>query len=254
MPRTPRYVPEDWTAIRAAVYAWASAASGLPTIWKHPSAPAPTKSYVSIGTLTGPRPIGQTSQESSVAIVVGTVAPSTLYRVTIEGVNYDFTSDASPTAAEIAAGLVATLPLATGAQVSTAFGAATVVLLPDLEDGDEIGVSANLAARIAVSQIGDGEWTVSVDVHSDGMETAPPVAIGLARSLQDELFLEALREAGVSVRTVEGVRRPLLTRNGAWEDRAGFDVRFGVATRTRTLIDWIEIIGEITGTYDGGAP
>lgn len=254
MPRTPRYIPEDWTTIRAAVYAWASGASGLPTIWKHPSAPAPTKNYVSIGTLTGPRPIGQTSQESSVAIQILTVTSGALYRVTIEGVNYDFVADGTATAAEIAAGLVAVLPLVTGAHVSTAFGASPVVLLPDLDDGDEIGVSANLAARIAVSQLGEGEWTVSVDVHSDGMETAPPLAIGLARSLQDELFLEALREAGVSVRSVEGVRRPLLTRNGAWEDRAGFDVRFGVATRTRTLLDWIEVIGEITGTFDGGAP
>lgn len=79
--------------------------------------------------------------------LVPTVQNSTLYRVTINGVNYDFTSDASATISEILAGIVAATALA---GVNTSSDGATVTFSNLTGQPFNITQSANLT----VSRLG----------------------------------------------------------------------------------------------------
>lgn len=79
--------------------------------------------------------------------IVPTVQNSALYRVTIDGVNYDYTSDASATVAEILAGIVAVVSISDVNAISD--GAA--VRLEDLT-GAEFGVA--VSPNLTISQVG----------------------------------------------------------------------------------------------------
>lgn len=78
---------------------------------------------------------------------VATIANTTLYRVTLNGVNCDYTSDGTATGPEIQAGLVAAINASSQASVLTAApgGGNTVVITSDTAGlGFSITVSANL--------------------------------------------------------------------------------------------------------------
>lgn len=89
--------------------------------------------------------VADVAQISNVAIA--TVANTTLYRVTINGVNCDYTSDASATGAEIQAGLIAAINASSEApNVTAAAGAGTSVDVTSdvVGQGFSISPSANL--------------------------------------------------------------------------------------------------------------
>lgn len=88
--------------------------------------------------------------------IVPTVQNSALYRVTIDGVNYDYTSDASATVAEILAGIVAAVSISDVNAISD--GAA--VRLEDLT-GAEFGVA--VSANLTISQVGSRVIARTVD-------------------------------------------------------------------------------------------
>jgi hypothetical protein len=252
MARAPKYVPEHWDGVLAAIYTWASTTTPLAADWKNQAAPSLALPYIGIGTITPPGPIGLTSPQRARAVRVITVGPAaTLYRITIEAVNYDYTTVDGDGAAEIVEGLLDAL----GVLGSSFFFDASGLVL-NIASDDVVTVSANLLEKTALYRVGESEFTLSVDVYAstEGVnpEQAAPYAIWLARSLEDDDKLEALRIAGLAVVEVIGARRPLLIKNASWEDRIGFDVRFRVLTRTGILIDWIESAGEISGTFSGG--
>lgn len=247
----PRYIPEDFdTIMRPAIYAWLDNATALAVVWKNQGAPAPTKPYVALGVASPPSDIGQPWMAGPRAIRI-VAANTTLYRVTVSGINYDYMSDADATLAEIRAGLIAALPVNT-AQASPHF--LDVILLTDVISSSAIiVVSAELTLQMVFYQVGVAEFTVSVDVYSDALESASGIASGLALTLHDEMRLEALRAAGLAFVDVRGERRFPIARDGNIEDRAGFDVIFRAATRTAELGTYIEtadldvgIVGTVT--------
>lgn len=266
MPLAPRYVPEDWATIaRPAIFAWARDAAALlgiasgRVIWKNQAGPSPLKPYVAIGTMAPPNPVGEPWGDGPRAVRVTSVLDATLYRVTLAGVDYDFVSGAGATAAQIVAGLVAVIVAGLGVGAASVSGHFTDVLLlsddPELIPGDAtIETSAELQARLVRYQTGNVEWTVSIDVYADAQAGEPEsiavsASAALQRSLDDEGLLEALRVAGLAVVGVAGARRLPTARDGRWEDRAGFDVRFRALSRVASLSDWIEDPGPLTGTF-----
>lgn len=105
---------------------------------------------------------GQTIQPERIAIgrcankptqkytLTPTVLNSTLYRVIINGTNYDFTSDASATDAEIVAGLIAVIN-ADAALTLTASGTTTLVLTGDAA-GNYNAVAVDNVDRLSIIQ------------------------------------------------------------------------------------------------------
>lgn len=256
----PRYMPEDWVAImRPALHTWARTAAARygvadgRTIWKHQArAPAPAKPYVAIGTLAPPTPEGQSWELGPRAVRIAVVANSTLYRVTIDADDFDFTSDADATVEEIRTGLIAAI----GAAASPSPHFPEVLLLSDeLVPADAfLAVSAELELHLVQYKVGESNFTLSVDVYVDPADgqaesSAVLVAAGMMRSLEDEPHLEALRTAGLAVVGVTGSRRFPSARDGGWEDRAGFDVQLRALGRSASLITWIEDAGPLEGSF-----
>lgn len=85
-------------------------------------------------------------------ITVSTVANSTLYRVTIDSVNYDFTSDSDATNLEIAVGLASALAAASAVVTVVNNGDGSLLLTAaDLETAFSVAVTANLTASAVYS-------------------------------------------------------------------------------------------------------
>lgn len=99
---------------------------------------------------------------------IDTITASTLYRVTLDAVNYDTTSDVSPTRAEIVAGILADLNAVTGVTA--------------LDGGDDpnglplIVVETDAASTIAVT----GPMTAFPAVRTAATCTATGAVVGLA--------------------------------------------------------------------------
>lgn len=247
----PRFVPEDWaTIMRPALHTWASGAAitfGITsgrTIWKHQArAPSPPKPYVAIGALAPPTPVGQSWEDGPRAVRVLTAIDLTLYRLTIDGVNYDFTSGVGTTIPLIVAGLIVALA---GAGATSPHFSNVVLLSDTLILGNAVmTVSAQLELVLVQYQVGETTFTLSVDVYADPVDGEPEsialsVITGMMRSLENAPVVEAFQTAGLAVRGIAGARRFPTARDGGWEDRAGFDVRFGALGRTAVLITWIE--------------
>ncbi len=263
MPAPVRYFPEDWESImRPAIQAlFAGVNSAVPVVWKNQTtAPLPSKPYAAIGVLALPTPVGHAFAGNARAAVVELVQNATLYRITIAGVNYDYTSDADATASEIVAGLIAAINagvLGPNAAAASPHFNTALVLSESVPSAAVISVgAANLSLRLVSYKIGTAELTVSVDVYDDvqpneAESSAVAIAGALKLALEADGRLEALRAAGLAFVSTAAARRLPAVRDAAWEDRAGFDALFRATSRTAELTYWIEtvLIGEgVQGT------
>ena len=85
------------------------------------------------------------TQVAQVETLTPTVQNSTLYRVSIDGVDYEFTSDVDATASEIVAGLLALINADVNCKM-TASGTATLILTADnAGESHTVGSTPNLA-------------------------------------------------------------------------------------------------------------
>jgi hypothetical protein len=255
-----KFHPEDWAEMLQAVRDWAAAnvpqASTDPSWYvafgkRVPSAPQPPKPFVAINILVGPIQDGQGDSAaalfSGVAVVVKNVINSQLYRVVYDGMNADFTSDASATRQEILTGLIASVNAVAGSAV-----ASQVLDVVHISGDETVDVDAdpNLALRRISSTESEGTVTFQVDCigrdDAEGSGLPGPMfesvaaASALRLSLETEEALEGLRNAGWAFITVEGERKPDLVVGSVWEDRSGFDVRLRCRMRDLRLGDFIE--------------
>lgn len=140
------------------------------------------------------------------ATLVPTVQNSALYRVTIDGVNYDYTSDASATVAEILAGIVAAVSISDVNAISD--GAA--VRLEDLTGAEfSLAVSANLTiSRIGSRVIARTVENIAEAVSAGDLNTIVTLVAGwtsvnnvgagtVGRALESDAELRARYPLGV---------------------------------------------------------
>ena len=102
----------DWTAVYSALYGWAYGAIGWTTVWADQPAPRPDYPYLLLDIIADGKEGGLDEVTREVDLtrardikVTPTAENNTLYRVTINGTDYDYTSDADATVAEISSGL-----------------------------------------------------------------------------------------------------------------------------------------------------
>lgn len=245
------YCPEDWAAQIDAIGDWLESETSLEVIEKNQNGPSPTKSYVGTGVLAPPIPVGRSWPQSFLAVQVISLIDLDVYTVTLGVTPYSFTADADATTAEVVAGLVAAIP---GAESSTAFPGVVILAGHDLET--LIAVTTNLRPKRLDFRVAESEFTLSVDCYAAKQasgaspETAIPLVMPLWLSVEREDVQERLRDAGLAILEVLGVRRLPVTKNGAWEDRAGFDLRLRTLTRSGSLLDYIETVAT-EGVVDG---
>ena len=102
----------DWTAVYSALYGWAYGAIGWTTVWADQPAPRPDYPYLLLDIISDSKEGGIDEVTRSIDLtrardikVTPTAQNNTLYRVTINGTDFDYTSDADATIAEITSGL-----------------------------------------------------------------------------------------------------------------------------------------------------
>lgn len=110
----------------------------------------------------------RTAKIAQVVTITPTAVNSTSYTVTVDGVDYVFVSDASATASEIVAGLLAAINADSNAVV-TASGTVTLIITADVAgQGFSHSVGANLAEVVTTANNGVVEDIILVDaVNSD---------------------------------------------------------------------------------------
>lgn len=255
------FFPENLATMMGAIYDWIeSQALGAAVVWAKQDSPAPPKPYVTINLLVPPVPEGQAEHRKLFAIVVDAVLPLTLYTVTINGVDFSHTSDASPTASEIRNGLI--LAINAGTEPVTA-GAVLddQTLALELERGatsPTIMVSANLLCKLADMAIAHAVATFSINAYADDnpstgtFDQDQVIAKSIELSLDKGSVLEGLHVGGWSTATIEGVRKPDVLQAARWEKRSGFDARLRCTTRTIDLTDFIEEADLGTGIVGEG--
>lgn len=106
----------DWATKYSAIYSWVFGASDWATRWADQNAPRPDYPYLLLDVISDTGLGGVPEISKSIDLtrvrnirVTPTAANNTLYRVTINGTDFDFTSDADATVAEICAGLTAAI-------------------------------------------------------------------------------------------------------------------------------------------------
>lgn len=253
-----QYIPEDWDAMLQAVYDWARTAvpAGVTVVWSQQNAPSIPTPFVRLNLITPPIPQGQHEQRNTGSgVLVSSVLPSTLYRVTINGTNFDFTTGLSPTALQIRNALMTEIDAGSEPVTTQAVRDDLFTLLVDPGETITVSVTTNLKQKIAHQYLGEATATFSVDVLVNPQANdAVAVAVDLQNSLEVDSFLENLRVAGWAVISLENIRSPDTVVGAAWEGRAGFDLRLRCRSRRLDVIDFLEFTGVGTGVVGSIAP
>lgn len=168
-------------------------------------------------------------------VTVGTLQNNTLYRITINGVNFDFTSDADATTAEIEAGLTAAVN--GGSEPVTAVDGTGVVLTADVAgDPFTITVSANLTntattankniqTELAAVVLEDNDWycliscsRVKKDITraAEFIEARPKIYI--AASTDSDIFTDATTDVVTALVAAAYDRTALIAKKGGVTD------------------------------------
>lgn len=240
--------PADSAAMLQGLYDWARfGAAGARVVWAKQGAPgrssppAPPLPFVVIDLLVPPVEEGQLERVlEGAAIRVLVVQASTLYSVLVEGLPYVFTSSATPTLAEVVAGLSAALQAAPEITVE-GLGLDTIVLLPRAGEAPVFAVQDETLLEHAVPEVllGSGMGTLAVQVLADD-GTAASMAKRIELSADASRGIELLDLAGWVGVTVEDVGRRDAFDDGRWEDRLGFDLRIRCRTRRVDAVQWVE--------------
>lgn len=257
--------PIAWGTIEDAIVAWFEGATGLTTIWRHQSAPQPAHPFASL-LITGPRKIGGQDElryltDYPVKALNVKITPlaqnTTKYTVTINGTDFDYTSDADATVAEITAGLTGVINA--GAEPVTATDNSTdldvvgdggVLFTLDLDDdydGDQLSYANNDAGHeVGIEVSGMREITVSCQAYVERPDSLDPTkhALHLMSVAQSSLglpaTLAALSAAGLAVVDEGDVTDISEVIGEAFASRANMDVRFGLASNVEERTGYID--------------
>jgi hypothetical protein len=195
---------------------------------------------VRIDILTPPVAEGQAEHRSAVAIQVSQLA-NTEYALTIDGIDYAVTSSEEPATNEVRDALIEAINASEADVTAGALRDDVLVLEPWTND---IAVGSNLVQKLARYALCNAIITFSVDAYSSD-DSAVAIAKRIELGLDNEVAMETLRAGGWSTASVEGVRKPDAISGGAWETRAGFDMRLRCCTRTVELIPYLEHVEPI---------
>ena len=262
------HVPEDWTAMRQAIWEWVRAEvdPGVEVVWAKQPVPAPPKPYVYIQVILPPARVGQDDIQN---------AEGCAFRFTLSPINptpfvYTFTmkeldgtvivSKPKIFATAVTSDLAA-LSCAGAINGSEYPGFSAKVLTVDpasvyvtRDNGQPFTMEVtepDVALKLVEQLVGARTATFSLDVIApkpalDAVDPAADadlalrIAAQLVNSLEAPDVDERLKVAGWGVIGVEGTRKPDQVAGSIWEDRAGFDVRLACRSRRMRLVDWIE--------------
>ena len=262
---TPAYFPEDYAAMRQALFTWADGEmvrGGFPTgrvVFGDQRIAHPAKPYVVIDLLTPPAPVGQAEKRvaDGLAVRVVNVLDANTYTVTINGTPAPFLSGVNATDVEIRDGLIAAINAGpepvTAAPISAApFASSTLIIRADVKGVlFTIAVDVNLACKIANGTYGNRRAVYTVDAIADEVSPDDPdpaanadaairIAGALHASLESDRVLELFGGAGWGLELVTALRRPSVFAGAQFEDRSGFDLQLSCRSRDVDLIDWID--------------
>lgn len=262
--------PINWTAIENAIQDWFSGATGLTTIWRDQSAPQPDYPFATLLTIAGPTQIhGQDEQRETtdatraLDVKITPIAQAnTKYTVTINGNDYDFTSDATPTVVEITAGLktaidggsepVTVTDNGTDLDIVGNAGVRFTIEVTDDYDGSQISWANNdTGHEVQLETAGFREFTVSCQAYVTKPDSRDPAKnakhlMSLAQSaLGMYSYRTTLNAAGVSVIEPGAITNIDEILEDAFVSRANMDVRFLCASSAlgNEDIGYIETVG-----------
>lgn len=265
----------DWSAAYSALYTWANSAIGWSTVWADQPAPRPDFPYLVLDVISDVKEGGLDEVSEDVDLtrardvrITPTVANNTLYRVTINGTDHDFTSDADATLAEISAGIAAAVTA--GAEPVTATDNGTSV---DVLGDDEAG-NPGTPGLFTITITGPASWTNNdagneVEITATGSTAFTLNVQGFARNsatdyqatdpsrnpyaqlttLRASLGLPSvqasLRAAGIAVIEELGITDLSEEVEDTFLGRASMDVRMRALS---SLTEYIGFIAHVSGT------
>ena len=152
---------------------------------------------------------------AQVETLTPTVLNTTLYRVTINGEDYEFTSDADATAAEIVAGLLALINADANCKM-VASGTTTLILTAD-NDGEASSVSASTNLTIAHTSANHGliEDIQAIQQVNDDWYCLILTSREDFEILQAAAFIEALRKIFIAANDETAIKTASTTDLGS---------------------------------------
>lgn len=273
----------DWSSIYAALYAWAHNAIGWSTVWADQPAPRPDYPFLLLDVISDRKEGGLDEVSCDIDLtrardvkVTPTAANNTLYRVTINGTDYDYTSDADATVAEITSGLVSAINGGADPVAATDNGTDF-----DLAGDDEAGnpgtpglfnlettgplawVNNDTGNEVAVRTTGSTEFTLNVqgfarNTTTDYQATDPARnAYAQLTTLRASLGLPSvqatLRAAGMAVIQELGITDLSEEVDDTYLSRATLDVRLRTLSALTEYVGYIQHVSgasEYQGTHD----
>jgi hypothetical protein len=238
------YVPDDWPAMKQAVYDWAlaSAGAGVNVYWSKQDAPMPPTPRVRLDMVTPLIAVGRDERRGSgVIVIVSTVSDLSTYTVTVNGTDYSFVSGVDATTEQIRDGLIAQL---SGFEVSVF--TSDSLKIEDVTVSDTLETTTNLSCKIAFVTLGVRRIMFSVDVMDD--DDAIILSEKLRGSLESELAVQGLQNACWAFTVVEADRKLDIVNGSEWELRSGFDMTMFARSRRIDFVDWIDE-AEAVGAY-----
>lgn len=276
--------PIPWTSVMTAIHSWVESATGITARWADQPEPRADYPYVLLDIVSGPLKEGGIDEvERTVDLtrfrdvkVTPVAQNNTLYRVTINGTDFDFTSDADATVAEITAGLAAAIlggsePVSAvdnGTDLDIVGDGETLnpatpqlfnmVLFDDFDGSQMTAANNDFGNEVEFRVTGQREITVNVQAYERNTDEDNP-ATDPARNayhylslLQASLGLpsiqQTLRLSGIAL-IEEG---PLTDISEATEDtfesRASMDVRMRVLADLREYVGFVDQV-DLEGTY-----
>jgi hypothetical protein len=152
---------------------------------------------------------------AQVETLTPTVQNSTLYRVSINGVDYEFTSDADATAAEIVAGLIALINGDANAKM-TASGTTTLILTADnAGEANAVSASANLTIAHTTPNHGVVEDIQAIQQVNDDWYCLILTSRTAYEILQAASYIEALRKIFIAASDDAAVKTASTTDLGS---------------------------------------
>jgi len=262
----------DWPTKYKAIYDWVSGASGWATRWADQDAPRPDYPYLLLDVISDSKEGGLDEVTRSVDLtrardvkLTPTAANATLYRVTINGTAFDYTSDADATVAEITAGLVAAITGGTEPVTATDNGtdldvtgtlADGVAGLFNIETSGPLTRANNDAGNeLQVRATGSTMFTLNIqaferNTRTDYAATDPGRnAYNMLTTLRASLGLPSvqagLRAADISVIQEEGITDLSEAVEDTILSRATLDIRMRTLS---VLIEYAGFIAEVSGS------
>lgn len=152
---------------------------------------------------------------AQVETLTPTVQNSTLYRVSINGVDYEFTSDSDATASEIVAGLLALINGDANAKM-TASGTTTLILTADnAGEANTVSASANLAIVHTTPNHGVVEDIQAIQQVNDDWYCLILTSRENFEILQAAAYIEALRKIFIAASDDASVKTASTTDLGS---------------------------------------